>query len=291
VTSPIADLGHVALRVPDVDASVRYAQDVLGLRLAQRTDGVAQLTCDRGRERVRYVAGDRAELDHVGLLAQSRSALEALAQRLDQAGIPTQSRPLGPAASEALCFDGPDGHAFAVYADPVQDQPAWYPTAGLRPTRLGHVTLSAPDIAPTEQFLVDVLGFRVSDRIVPGIGSWLRCSSEHHVLAILRGPVAGLHHYAFDVADLSGLGRLGDLLAAHERALIFGPGRHGPGNNLFTYHLDPAGICVEVCAEMEKVFDEARPTGAWPATPLTENLWGPLAPDGFDDLCAPNATG
>lgn len=41
---------------------------------------------------------------------------------------------------------------------------------------------------------------------------------------------------------------------------------------------------------MQKVLDEAgHEPGAWPATAETENLWGPLAPAGFDDLCAPNA--
>jgi len=286
----IADVGHIALRVPDVDVCVDYAQRILGLREVERVGGAASLTCDQLRMRVRYLPGDSPALDHIGLVATSRGALEELAVRLGRAGIATTTESLGAGIDEALRFYGPDGHAFAVYAKPVRDQPDWYPTAGLRPTRFGHITLTAPDISVTEEFLVEMMGFRVSDRIVPGIGSWLRCSTEHHVLAVLQGPVGGLHHYAFDVEDLAGLGRLGDLLAGHDERLIFGPGRHGPGNNLFTYHLDPAGICVEVCADMQKIFDdETHVPGAWPATAETENLWGALAPDGFDDLCAPNA--
>ncbi len=286
----IADVGHIALQVPDVDACATYAEEVLGLREVERVEGAAWLTCDRLRSRVRYLPGPAPALDHIGLIAESRHALDEIAGRMDAAGIPTRVAPCGPGIDEALHVTGPDGHAFAIYAEPVRDQPAWYPTNGLRPTRFGHITMTAPDIALTEAFLVDLLGFRVSDRIVPGIGSWMRCSTEHHVLAVLQGPTAGLHHYAFDVEDLSGLGRLGDLMAGNGRRLIFGPGRHGPGNNLFTYHLDPAGICVEVCADMEKVFDdETHVPGAWPATPESENLWGPLAPAGFDDLCAPNA--
>jgi catechol 2,3-dioxygenase len=286
----IADLGHIALRVPDVKACAVYAQDVLGLRAADIDDTAAHLTCDRVRTRVSYLAGPACALERVGLIAESIAAMEQLAGRLDGLGVPYDMRGLGDGIGEALLFETPDHHSLAVYADPAGNEPMPYATHGLRPTRFGHVTLTAPDVSLTEGFLVDVLGFRVSDRIGPGVGAWLRCSSEHHVLAVLRGPVAGLHHYAFDTEDLSGLGRLGDLLAMHGRAFIFGPGRHGPGNNLFTYHLDPAGICVEVCAEMEKVLhEEARETAVWPMLPSTENLWGPEAPEGFDDLCAPNA--
>lgn len=282
----IADLAHVELRVPDPEACAAYAERVLGLRVAARdAGGAVVMTCDRAAARVTYLPGEGAALERVGLLAEGPAALEALAGRLDRAGVAVEQVP-----GERLRFASPDGHPFEVVAALEAGEPAWYPTPGLRPTRFGHVTLTAPDIAVTEQFLVELLGFRVSDRIVPGIGSWLRCSSEHHVLGILQGPVAGLHHYAFDVEDLSGLGRLGDLLDGNGRRLLFGPGRHGPGNNLFTYHLDPAGICVEVVADMQKVLDEAgHEPGAWPATAETENLWGPLAPAGFDDLCAPNA--
>lgn len=284
----IADVGHIALRVPDVDACVAHAQDVLGMREVERIDGESRLTCDAARTRLRYIPGPEPALDHVGLIAESEAGLQALSERLDRAGVDFVAAEDAPGAS-GIRFSGPDGHGFCVYAEPVRDQPAWYPTSGLRPTRFGHVTLTAPDIAVTEGFLVDVLGFRVSDRIVPGIGTWMRCSTEHHVLAVLAGPKPGLHHYAFDVEDFSGLGRLGDLLAGQGRRLIFGPGRHGPGNNLFTYHLDPAGICIEVCADMQKIFDDdTHVPGEWPATPETENLWGPHAPPGFDDLCAPN---
>jgi catechol 2,3-dioxygenase len=287
----IADLGHIALRVEDLGASLDHAREILGLREVERLGDVAHLTCDRAHTRVRYTGGAAPALEHVGLVAEGPAALEELARRLDREGIIYESGRSGSEVDDALLFAGPDGHRFEVYATVRRDQPAWYPTEGLRPTRFGHVTLTAPDISVTESFLVDVLGFRVSDRIVPGIGTWLRCSSEHHVLAVLRGPTPGLHHYAFDVEDLSALGRLGDILAGHGRSMIFGPGRHGPGNNLFTYHLDPSGSCVEVCADMEKVLDDkGREIREWEATVETENLWGALAPPGFDDLCTPNAT-
>jgi catechol 2,3-dioxygenase len=55
--------------------------------------------------------------------------------------------------------------------------------------------------------------------------------------------------------------------------LMWGPGRHGPGNNLFIFIEDPDGNWIEVSAELEVVHD--RPAVDWPHERRTLNLWGP----------------
>jgi catechol 2,3-dioxygenase len=35
-----------------------------------------------------------------------------------------------------------------------------------------------------------------------------------------------------------------------------GPGRHGPGNNLFVFFDDPSGNHIELSAEMERFHDD-----------------------------------
>ena len=286
----VSDLGHITLYVPDVEACAMYAERVLGLHVTERVDDAVVMTPDYARNRVTYAPGAEPALGEIGLVAASSEALDEIEVRAGRFGSTYERGALGPYGVDAVRVTGPDGHPFVAYHEVTTGDDSWHPTAGIRNRRFGHVTMTAPDIFLTEQFLVDVFGFRVSDRIAPGIGTWLRCSSEHHVLAVLQGPTPGLHHLAFDVASLSDLGDLGDKLAGNGMSLIFGPGRHGPGQNLFTYHLDPAGNCVEVTAEMQRIFDEASwEIGAFPAVPETENVWGPLAPAGFDDYCTPLA--
>ena len=53
----------------------------------------------------------------------------------------------------------------------------------------------------------------------------------------------------------------------------WGPGRHGPGNNLFLFVHDPDGNWVELSAELEVVAPD-RPTGTWPHEERTLNSWG-----------------
>ncbi len=45
----------------------------------------------------------------------------------------------------------------------------------------------------------------------------------------------------------------------------WGPGRHGPGNNLFNYFIDPFGVVIEYTAEVEQV-DEQLPASLAPRT-------------------------
>jgi catechol 2,3-dioxygenase len=56
-------------------------------------------------------------------------------------------------------------------------------------------------------------------------------------------------------------------------ALWWGPGRHGPGNNLFFMIEDPDGYKVEFSAELELIPKEV-PYRTWPHEQRTLNLWG-----------------
>jgi len=62
--------------------------------------------------------------------------------------------------------------------------------------------------------------------------------------------------------------------------VAWGPGRHGPGNNLFVFFDDPAGNHIELSAEMEKFHDD-RVTYVprrWEPIPNSVNLWGGQLP-------------
>ena len=79
--------------------------------------------------------------------------------------------------------------------------------------------------------------------------SFLRSDSNHHRLALKAGG-SGLDHVAYTVSGWSdiadGLLRLGE----NGVQRVWGPGRHGPGNNLFAYFADPDGNVVEYTAEV-----------------------------------------
>jgi hypothetical protein len=63
-------------------------------------------------------------------------------------------------------------------------------------------------------------------------------------------------------------------MAGLEIKLWWGPGRHGPGNNLFFMVEDPDGYKVEISAELESMADD-DPVRQWPHNERSLNLWGP----------------
>ena len=65
----------------------------------------------------------------------------------------------------------------------------------------------------------------------------------------------------------------GDRFAKERITLFFGPGRHGPGNNLFFMVVDADRNRLEFSAELE-LAPADREAGVWPQSEHTLNSWG-----------------
>ena len=280
----IRQIGYISLNVHDLSASLEHATQVLGLREVERRDGAIYLTCNQWHHALVLRAADTSGVSRLGFQATSYEALEELHTRLDREGVKILStQPDQPGIGHSLRFVGPGGHCFEVYDTMEGGQPE-YNSPGIRPRKLGHVTLKCEDMQEMHSFLERVLGFRLSDSYAKGEFLWLRCNPFHHTIGLIHGRNQ-LHHYDWDVENWSDLERLGDHLLANKKAFIWGPGRHGPGNNLFTYHLDPAGVCVEYSADMFYVEDESTyQWREWPEVPTSLNQWGPPPPSDFLEL-------
>src|SRR5712691_2445424 len=275
----IKAIGHVGLRVPDLDESVRWATDVMGLREVARDGGAAYLTHGGVHHSLQYLRAEGAALDHVALEAEDERAMHELRDVLAAHGVDIVSeRPEEAGIEQAIRFLGPEGHVFEVFTGMDGDQPV-HTGRGVQPRRFGHAMLKCEDTRATAELLERVLGFRLSDDVGDGTLLFLRCNADHHGIGIARGG-DGLHHYAWEVESLAILGQLGDVLERNGSRFLWGPGRHGAGGNLFTYHLDPAGCVVEYYADLIKIYDEAsyRP-GMWEMSDYRfANLWGPGIP-------------
>jgi catechol-2,3-dioxygenase len=141
---------------------------------------------------------------------------------------------------------------------------------------LQHVTFASRNVVAVEGFYAGVLGFAVADRVRRASGelttSFMRSNHEHHTVACFEAPHAGLDHHSYETGEWSGIRDWADRFAARGLQLMWGPGRHGPGNNLFIFITDPDGNWIEVSAELEVIRD--RPPGEWPHEERTLNLWG-----------------
>ncbi|RQG86694.1 bleomycin resistance protein [Natrarchaeobius halalkaliphilus] len=177
---------------------------------------------------------------------------------------------------------------------------------------LDHVAIKVRDIEQTIEFYTDVMNMAVSDRIGDTV-AFLRTpavseQADHHEMNITqysdeeldvleqRGeleldlhefeedlpeggppmlPTTGpIYHIAFEVPNYQSIRDAADELEARNHPIYRGPGRHGPGNNIFLYFPDPDGYPIELTAKMEEApEDGGRPARQWPQSPDTWNVW------------------
>ncbi len=142
------------------------------------------------------------------------------------------------------------------------------------PVRLTHVVLNARDAEANAQMTERIFGFTVSDRTAGMV--FVRCNASHHSIAFARAGYTSLNHIAFEMADIDavmrGIGRMRDAGFAP----AWGPGRHGPGANIFAYFIAPFGAVIEFSTAVETVAED-YPTGepsdwTWPAGRIDH--WG-----------------
>jgi 2,3-dihydroxy-p-cumate/2,3-dihydroxybenzoate 3,4-dioxygenase len=143
-----------------------------------------------------------------------------------------------------------------------------------KPIQLTHAVLNTVDQDAVERFAVEKLGFKVADRTAHM--RFLRCNRKHHCVAYAKSATPSLNHIAFEMKDVDavmrGIGRLRE--AGYE--CVWGPGRHGPGNNVFGYFIAPYGGVVEYTAEVSEVGDDYR-VGTpedWKWPPGRMDHWG-----------------
>jgi catechol 2,3-dioxygenase len=146
-----------------------------------------------------------------------------------------------------------------------------------RDARLQHYAVRTPEPSELVDFYARVLSFTVSDLVHDGSGdltaAFLRTDVEHHALAIFRAPARRFDHLSCETRDWNSLRDWADWLAARSVRLVWGVGRHGPGNDAFFMVLDPDGNLAEISCELE-VCTEDRVIGHWDHRMETLNQWG-----------------
>ncbi len=275
MTPELAGIHHVALRVADLDEAAERWSRQFGFTLRERHDGRAYLRCAFEDYSLELVAGDPQGFDHAGWeLGPGRSIRE-----LDVDGQLVER----PGRAPSLMLADPDG--FGVEVVEWAERESEFPDVarlstdlpGFHPRKLGHVNVLTDDVERLSRFYMDVLGFRLTDRLGDE-GIWLHLNSDHHALAMLEKPPAHFHHLALELVDFGEMRTALDHLAKHGRWVVWGPGRHGVAASLFAYvRIPEEELIVELYADMEQLRPDHTPRD-WADTPHSSNVWGTLPP-------------
>jgi catechol-2,3-dioxygenase len=290
----VSKLGYVGFETPDVERLVEYYTKVLDFALVDSSPNGAFLTTGPDHHCVVVTRGDTRARAVVGY--DIWEDLDSAQQRLKEAGYETRRRSdIGPGTPDVLVLEEPSTGT-PLHLMTAQDPSGATGYPPLRPTKLGHVAAYTPALDPMQSFYQDLLGFRWSDT-VGDFFVFLRCNADHHAANFMASTkYQGMHHIAYEMRDPNHLIAMLDHLAKHGYRLHWGPGRHGPGHNLFTYHRDPDGNVIELFTQIDVVHDESK--GYWEPRPwheeypmypktwqvdlATVNQWGPIDPPSLD---------
>ena len=146
-----------------------------------------------------------------------------------------------------------------------------------RPRRLSHLNLNCGD-NDASFAAFQALGFKLSDHTAKF--RFLRCNSDHHCIVIGFETAPTLNHIAFEMPDLDSVFRGAGRMIDNGHPIEWGPGRHGPGANVFCYFCGPEEIPIEYTGEMLQV-DEHYPVGTpaqWKWPPRRVDRWGICGP-------------
>ena len=265
-----ARLHHLCLSAHDVAAMTGFYRDAIGL-VPEKLPGGSWLLSG-GQRRLVIESGEPRRLAYSAYAVTDQQQLGALRDRVTRSGIAAAATSTPLFRDGAFSATDPDGWR-VVFGVPVDSRTS----PDRLPGRLQHVVKASTQVDRVTAFYRDGLGFELSDIVVDGDGAitttFLRSDPEHHSFAVFRAKAAALDHFSLESSGWMDLRDWADHFARLEVPIFWGPGRHGPGNNLFLMVRDPEGNAVEISAELE-VIPNDRPVVEWPHSERSLNLWG-----------------
>jgi len=287
----VKKIAHATYETPDLDQQIEYYTDILGLTLVAKEKDVAYLASTLDHHSVELRRGEHSQCTRLGFQVGLDDDLNAFEKQTAAHGIKTQrKKDPAPSIADMVSFDDPKGTAMEVFKRGEFAQQK-YPTKGIVPHKLGHVAFFVKDVKKLTDFYCDVLGFRVSDWM-GDFFSFLRCGVDHHTINLMQTPEDRHFHTAFELRDWGHMLTACDHLSLHCYKLLWGPGRHGIGHNILSYHRAPNGLITELFTQLDQMneemgYFEPRPwhrdrpqrPKVWAKDHTASNYWGIMPSD------------
>ncbi|MGE4483414.1 catechol 2,3-dioxygenase [Acidocella sp.] len=259
--------GHTQLRVLDLEASVKFYTDIMGLEETGRdSSGRVYFKCldEVDHHSLIIRQSEKTGMDFYGFRVLDRQTLEKLDSDLRAFGIPTTHIPAGDLleTGERIRFTVPSGHVIELYAEKtnignsrgyLNPEVVIEGRRGISPVRLDHWQVHGGDIDGSVKVFTKILGFSVTEQILLGDGTaaavWLSCSNKAHDIAFVRDERDNtLHHTAFYLDSWHDVLNAADIMGKYRVKVDIGPTRHGITRGATIYAFDPSGNRFETFA-------------------------------------------
>ena len=273
-------LRSIGFGVRDVEAQALFLQEAFALVRENDESGCALFSAPGSVEHavttLRPAAVDR--VDAVAFGVDSGDQVDGTHARLVRLGADLVGRP-GPTVDGGYGFEvfDPEGHLLSIAAGTAVRNPPGHQTGHGVPLDLSHVVFDSNDIGTLSGWYCGALGFRITDWLEDKL-VFMTTSRYHHQIALAAAPNRGLNHVAYECADIDDFMRATGRAMRLGHRLLWGPGRHGPGDNTFAYFRSPAGFICEFTTGLEPTDSPDWVARTWESVPEQADLWGTSNP-------------
>ena len=263
-------LHHLEIQSSNPERLSNFYSNIMDMNVDKLSSD--KFLCDGPSRKIIITLGKDKTLSHAGMVCRNENNLNGFKDFLNQKELKLKDFNSELYKPGSFSVEDPDKNVicFGVLKDKS--------TASLNGIHapLQHLTFASEDVVSFQNFYENKLGFQVTDRVVKNNGELATCfttsNHEHHTIACFKSSKKGMDHHSYEAGDWNHIKGWCDHFASNNIKLMWGPGRHGPGNNLFVFIEDIDGNWIEISAELETVH--GRPVKNWPQEERTLNLWG-----------------
>ncbi|MCW2995507.1 MAG: hypothetical protein JWQ18_3002 [Conexibacter sp.] len=303
-----SQLGHVELLTTDLEGSVDFFSNILGLEESAREGDSVYMRCwgEFHHHSLKLTASPRSGLGHMAFRTDGADEVDQVAAIVEPLGLGLGYIDGDVGHGRAYRFSTPDGHVVEAFWDvdiweaPPELQtihktrPQKYVTRGASCRRLDHVTVNCSDPTPSRE-LFERLGFRTNeiqrfDETKEELFSFLSVSNLAHDVAFGRDPAGErgrLNHVCFWEETREEVLRLADIAADYDVEIEWGPSRHRGTEIMFLYLREPGGNRVEICSGGYLVFAPDWKPVEWWVSEHPAIMWSGGIPDSMYEASPP----
>jgi 2,3-dihydroxybiphenyl 1,2-dioxygenase len=248
-------LGYVGFGSSDLDDWRQFGTGLVGLQAVERGNSLLAFRMDDRKQRIVIDRSLGEGERFFGWEVADAAALDALAAKLEHAGIDVTSEP-GTLADNRrvkrlISFRDPAGNRLEAFYGAEIDESPFLPgrsISGFRtgPLGLGHAVLTVENIDAVMPFYVDVLGFQLSDYMQkPFRAYFFHINARHHSLALIETGRNGMHHLMVELFSLDDVGQCYDIALSQQDRVNVTLGRHTNDFMTSFYAKTPSSFMVE----------------------------------------------
>ena len=277
----LTGLGYAGFGSDALDDWRQFGTGLIGLQAVERGNSLLAFRMDDRKQRIVIDRALGNGTRFFGWEVADATALEALAAKLEAAGVAVTSGPQALADARRvrrlISFHDPAGNRLAAFFGAEIDDTPFQPgrnISGFRtgPLGLGHAVLTVENIEPMMAFYVNVLGFGLSDYITkPFRAYFFHVNARHHSLALIETGKSGMHHLMVELFSLDDVGQAYDIALSEEDRVMVTLGRHTNDFMTSFYCQSPSSFMIE-CGWGGREIDTER----WQAVEMFDgpSLWG-----------------